>query len=92
MGQIKNWINHHLYVCKKDCVSLLNHLGLRDYLRENPIAKIEYAKLKKDLARKYPYDMDSYIEGKTEFITNILEKLDFDKVELEKVKEQNKAK
>ena len=31
-----------------------------------------YEKLNRELARRFPHDIDSYIEGKREFIENIL--------------------
>lgn len=91
-GSDRKWMYHHLYVCIKDCVSLLNHLNLRDYLRENESSRNEYGKLKLELAEKFPNDIDSYIEGKTNFIINILEKFDLETNELETIREQNKNK
>lgn len=64
--------NHHLYVCTPDTPSHREHLALRDYLRAYPDAAREYGELKRRLAMAYRHDIDSYIEGKTEFITNIL--------------------
>lgn len=87
----REWMNHHLYVCKRNSASLLNYLKLRDYLRENVEARIEYGKIKKDLAKKYPFAIDSYIEGKTAFILKILKALDFDDSDLQNIKNQNKA-
>lgn len=64
--------NHHLYVCTPDTPSHREHLALRDYLRTHPDAAREYGELKRRLAMAYRHNIDSYIEGKTEFITNIL--------------------
>lgn len=64
---------HHLYVYAEGCLPLRNHLALRDYLRARPQAAAEYGRLKKDLAQKFPHDIDSYVDGKTEFILRILE-------------------
>ncbi len=88
----QTWQNHHLYVCKKDIPSLNNHLLLRDYLRSHPKAVIEYGALKKQLAAKYPYDIDSYIEGKTTFILNILQKQGFGSETVKDIQEQNRNK
>ena len=63
---------HNLYVCVASSDALRYHLLFRDYLRKNCQAASEYGTLKKKLAAKYEYDIDSYIEGKTGFITNIL--------------------
>ncbi|MGB1243347.1 MAG: GrpB family protein [Chitinophagales bacterium] len=88
----QTWQNHHLYVCKKGIASLQNHLLLRDYLRSHPEAVIEYGNLKKQLAAKYPYDIDSYIEGKTPLIVGILQKQGFNREEAEAIEEQNRKK
>ena len=41
-------------------------------MRNHPEKVQEYGNLKVELARKYPYDIDSYIDGKTDFILDIL--------------------
>ena len=64
--------NHHLYLCRQDSIALLNHLHFRNYLRAHPDKVIEYGKLKQALAERYPYHIDAYIDGKTNFITDIL--------------------
>lgn len=85
-------IRHHLYVCPRDSVTLNNHLALRDFLRSNRERADRYGKLKKELAAKYPHDIDSYIEHKTDFILQILEESNFDKDALANIREQNKSK
>ncbi|MCB0633557.1 MAG: GrpB family protein [Saprospiraceae bacterium] len=71
-GTGRTWPRHHLYICQQGVPSLQNHLHLRDYLREHPEQVIAYGELKKHLAARFPYDIDAYIQGKTEFILNIL--------------------
>lgn len=88
---IDKWISHHLYVCIKGCISLENHLRLRDYLSKNPDAVIEYGNLKKELSNKYKYDIDSYVEGKTAFITNILNKQGISKKDINDIINMNKS-
>lgn len=63
---------HNLYACLTDSLALRNHLTLRDHLRENSRDRYRYSKLKRDLAARYPNDIDAYIEGKTKLITEIL--------------------
>ncbi len=63
--------NHHLYVCPRGSVGLMNHLAVRDYLRSHPEATQEYGALKKRLASEFPHDIDSYVEGKTGFLLQI---------------------
>ena len=49
-----------------------DHLLFRDHLRANPGVAAEYATLKDALAKRYPFDRESYIEGKTEFVRRVL--------------------
>ncbi|MBY0503565.1 MAG: GrpB family protein [Bryobacteraceae bacterium] len=63
---------HHLYVCPAGSLALHNHLVLRDHLRVHPTCAAEYAQLKLNLARQHPFDMDSYVEGKSAFILHVL--------------------
>ena len=66
-------MEHHLYVCDKNSEELRRHIVFRDYLREHTEVANEYGNLKEELARESK-NRSSYIEGKTVFITNILEK------------------
>jgi GrpB-like predicted nucleotidyltransferase (UPF0157 family) len=63
---------HHLYVCLKDGLGLVNQLAVRDYLRAHSDDAQEYADLKKRLARQFPNDIDGYVNGKTDFVLRIL--------------------
>lgn len=82
---------HHLYVSPRGSLSLRNHLGLRDYLRGHPEAVREYGELKQLLAKQFPEDMDSYIAGKTAFITGILQQLGLSSEELAILREINRV-
>ncbi len=63
---------HHLYVCASGSTALQAHLTLRDALRADPALAAGYGALKRDLAREYRDDRDSYTEGKTAFIRTVL--------------------
>ena len=65
-------MEHHLYVCDKNSEELRRHIAFRDYLREHTEVANKYGNLKEELARESK-NRSSYIEGKTVFITNILE-------------------
>ncbi len=54
-----------------DWHSLHRHLAFRDYMRSHPAQREEYAALKKELARRFPYDIDGYCDGKEEYVRNI---------------------
>lgn len=84
------WPAHHLYVCLQHSISLNNHLRFRDYLRANPATAAAYGQLKTILAQKYPYDIDRYVDGKTDFIIAVLEKAGIDKTLLDDISAQNK--
>ena len=88
----KTWFVHHLYVCKEGNLALQNHLSFRDYLRTHPEAVAAYGDLKQYLAKKFTYDIDAYIDGKTEFITQILAKVGIGKEKTEIIKKQNENK
>lgn len=90
LGSEKKWFKHNLYLCKKGSVGLSNHLNLRDYLKENPKKVIEYSKLKQHLANKFPFDIDSYVDGKTNFIVEILNKTGMNNNETQLIEKQNK--
>lgn len=68
------WMEHHLYVCDKNSEELRRHIAFQGYLREHTEVANEYGNLKEELARESK-NRSSYIEGKTVFITNILEKI-----------------
>jgi GrpB-like predicted nucleotidyltransferase (UPF0157 family) len=60
---------------EKNDVQWQNYIIFRDCLRRDANVRKEYAKLKKNLALKYPKDRDSYTRGKEQFIRIVLVKL-----------------
>ena len=70
-----DFMMYYMYVCSSDSVELKQHLYFRDALRNDPNAKKEYGTLKTVLADKCGNDIDSYIDGKTNFIRSMLERL-----------------
>ena len=65
---------HHIYVCNKDNEELYRHITFRDYLRNHKKERDTYSEIKKKMALKYPHDIESYIEGKTNVILDIYKK------------------
>ncbi|WDQ33616.1 GrpB family protein [Paenibacillus marchantiae] len=65
-------MKYHLYVCPKDGKGYLEHIALRDHLRDNETARNEYQQLKIRLATQYRSDIDRYCDNKTAFVTKIL--------------------
>lgn len=67
-------MRHHLYVCNKENEELYRHLTFRDYLRQHSEEREKYSAVKKVMALRYPYDINSYIEGKQSVILDIYKK------------------
>ncbi|MGH9935076.1 MAG: GrpB family protein [Blastocatellia bacterium] len=63
---------HHLYVCPQGSLGLQNQLAVRDYLRAHREMAQAYGELKKRLAHEFPNDIESYVDGKTDFLLGIL--------------------
>jgi GrpB-like predicted nucleotidyltransferase (UPF0157 family) len=59
---------HHLYVCPPGSKAYQEHLAFRDYLRSNPRERGLYADLKRALAIEFRNDRSAYVDGKTAFI------------------------
>jgi GrpB-like predicted nucleotidyltransferase (UPF0157 family) len=59
---------HHVHAYQSGDRSIERHLAFRDYMIEHPEDAKKYIKLKKELARKYPMDIDAYIAGKQSFV------------------------
>ena len=64
----------HLHCYQADDIEIERYLLFRDYLRKHPKAVEEYNRVKRQLKRKFKHDRLSYTEGKTKFITGIVEK------------------
>ena len=84
--------SHHLYLYIPESPALANHLAVRDYLRRDPADAAAYGKLKKDLARTFPGDIDSYIDGKTDFLLAILRQAGFPAEQLDAIEAANRKK
>lgn len=62
---------HHVHIFEHGNSEIKRHLIFRDYLMAHPEEAKVYGKLKEALAREYPYDIDSYIQGKTNFVRRL---------------------
>ncbi|WP_025785382.1 GrpB family protein [Sporosarcina sp. D27] len=63
--------SHHVHVFEEGSPAIVRHLVFRDFLRVHPARALEYGELKTRLAEQYPYDIEKYIEGKSELIRRI---------------------
>lgn len=64
--------SYHLHLAVRDGSFWREHLAFRDALRRDPRLRAEYEALKLALAKRYPSDRESYIDGKTEFVHHTL--------------------
>lgn len=81
---------HHLYVCPRGSLGLINPLAVRDYLRTHPETAQAYGDLKKKLASEFPDDIESYVDGKTDLILQILRDVGFWPDQLEAIERANR--
>jgi len=63
---------HQIHAFQYDCIQEIErHLSFRDYLRQNPKVCKEYGELKSELSDKYPTDIESYGDGKEDFVKKV---------------------
>ena len=62
---------HHLHIFNDGSDQIERHLAFRDYLRVFPDVSKRYGDLKQELACEFPYDIESYINGKEELVREI---------------------
>jgi GrpB-like predicted nucleotidyltransferase (UPF0157 family) len=63
---------YHVHLTRIGSPFWKEHLAFREYLRAHPEASAAYATLKHELAARHPRDREAYIDGKTEFVREIL--------------------
>jgi GrpB-like predicted nucleotidyltransferase (UPF0157 family)/GNAT superfamily N-acetyltransferase len=63
---------HHLHLVPLGSSLWSDRVAFRDYLRNNPAKAAEYAELKKQLARKYEFDRETYTDAKELFVRDVL--------------------
>ena len=65
---------YHLHLAQFGGPFWRDHLAFRDLLRADAGIASAYDALKHMLAEKYPRDREAYIDGKTEFVQDMLER------------------
>lgn len=63
---------HHLSLAEPGSDHYRVTIAFRDALRRQPALLAEYAAIKTDLAQRYPYDRESYLAGKSDFVARVL--------------------
>ncbi|MDM5189807.1 GrpB family protein [Bacillus sp. DX4.1] len=66
--------SYHLHVFATGNPEIVRHLAFRDYMMAHCEEVEAYATLKRELAERFTYDAEQYVEGKDEFVRNIDEK------------------
>ncbi len=87
---LENFPAHNLYASIAGSLALMNHLTVRDVLRKNASLAREYGELKTLLAKQDNDDIDSYVEGKSLFLSEILKNNGFKEGELKEIRDANK--
>ena len=62
---------HHIHAFTVDSDQVKRHLAFRDYMMAHPVDAQRYSELKRRLAKKYPTNIDGYMDGKDGFIREI---------------------
>ncbi|WP_051533988.1 GrpB family protein [Desulfitibacter alkalitolerans] len=63
---------HHLHVMEKGSIYWKNNIRFKELLINKPDLAVSYAKVKRNLASKYPYNREEYRINKSKFIEKIL--------------------
>jgi GrpB-like predicted nucleotidyltransferase (UPF0157 family) len=85
------WPSHNMYVCPRGSLGLVNQLAVRDYLRAHVDTAHAYAALKKQLAARFPHDIDGYVAGKTDLVLSILRSAGLPEAQLDAIERANRA-
>ncbi len=63
--------SHHVHIYQKGSYEITRHLAFRDYLKSHPDEMKNYGEVKEKLAQQFPYDIESYINGKDYLVKDI---------------------
>ena len=58
----------HVHIFQEGNMNIERHIAFRDYLRAFPSVAHEYGRIKVELARRFTWDIESYMDGKDGFI------------------------
>jgi len=75
----KDLMIHHLYVCPKYSEELKRHLTFRNHMRIHKEEVDKYSEIKLQAAKLYPTDIESYLEHKGSYITEIYKNIGLEK-------------
>jgi len=63
--------SHHVHLYEKGHPDIDRHLAFRDYLSAHNEDRMRYGEKKAELAKRFPYEMEAYIEGKNPIVEEI---------------------
>lgn len=75
---------HNVHVFEEGNTEIDRHIKFRDWMRAHPDDREAYAKLKKELATKFPHDILNYVIGKDDFVASIDAKAGFNGIKIVK--------
>lgn len=81
----------NVYVCAAGCLSVRNHLAVRDVLRRRDDLRDEYARVKLDLASDPTIEIDTYVAGKSAVLQKVLGESDLSEDERRQILQVNNA-
>ena len=62
---------HHIHTFQVGSPDVLRHLAFRDFMVTHPNYAQQYSDLKRQLAARYPDNIESYMDGKDSFIQDM---------------------
>ncbi|HHT68658.1 MAG TPA: GrpB family protein [Firmicutes bacterium] len=62
---------HHVHVFQADSKDVQRHLAFRDFMRAHPDEAARYGELKATLAKQFPDSIESYMDGKDDYIKRV---------------------
>ena len=62
---------HNVHVFEAGTPEVERHLAFRNYLLRHPETANAYSRLKRDLAGKFPTDIEAYMDGKDAFVKKV---------------------
>lgn len=66
--EINHIRTHHIHAFQISSPDVARHLDFRDYMIAHPEDARQYSQLKQELAKQFPHDIESYMDGKDAFI------------------------
>ena len=63
--------SHNVHAFEEGSPGLARHIAFRDYMIAHPAEAREYSDLKRGLAKKFPDDIEAYMDGKDAYIKTV---------------------